>query len=323
MKSILTIIFFTALTIKLSAQDITVSFKSNDVNVVIDSVQATNLNTNETITISGSKTLTLDSSVNAASGVFKSTATGKTLHYSTGNNIMFTLYSGSNIRVMVDKPYDSKTYNVAFYKCADKDGRNYKTITIGSQTWMAENLAYLPSITSAETSSSTEPCYYVYDYEGTKVSEAKTTDGYADYGVLYNWTAAMNICPSIDGWHLPSIAEWITLKDYLKNNGYGFNGKGSNIVKSLASTSGWNNSSASGSPGNDTLSNNRSGFSALPGGDYLDGDFDLAGECGYWWLSTVDENNYAWTLYLHYESSGWMRLSHQKNAGFSVRCIKD
>jgi hypothetical protein len=113
MKPILTFIFLTILTIKLSTQDITVSFKTNDANIVIDSIQATNLNTNETITILGSKTLTLDSTANVASGVLKRAATGKTLHYSTGNNIMFSLYSCSNICVKVDKslhkPINHKT----------------------------------------------------------------------------------------------------------------------------------------------------------------------------------------------------------------------
>jgi len=67
----------------------------------------------------------------------------------------------------------------------------------------AENLAHLPSITPVEAYSSTEPCYYIYNYNGTAVSDAKITDGYAKYGVFYNWTAAMNACPA--GWHLPII----------------------------------------------------------------------------------------------------------------------
>ena len=56
---------------------------------------------------------------------------------------------------------------------------------------MAENLAYLPNISSPSTGLFTEPNYYVYGYDGASVSEAKAKDNYSTYGVLYNWPAAM------------------------------------------------------------------------------------------------------------------------------------
>jgi hypothetical protein len=67
-----------------------------------------------------------------------------------------------------------------------RDGHTYKTIVIGAQTWMAENLAYLPYTTPTGTYSYTDPCYYV--------------NNYALYGVLYNWPAALTACPA--GWLL-------------------------------------------------------------------------------------------------------------------------
>ncbi len=83
-----------------------------------------------------------------------------------------------------------------------RDGHVYKTTTIGSQTWMAENLAYLPYTTPTSKFSYGEPCYYVYDYN--------------KYGVLYNYPAALTASPA--GWHLPSDAEWTTLLRYLGND---------------------------------------------------------------------------------------------------------
>src|SRR5690554_6700140 len=94
-----------------------------------------------------------------------------------------------------------------------RDNQTYRIVTIGSQTWMAENLKYLPSVVGPETGSQTTPHYYVYGYNGTNVTDAKATANYNTYGVLYNWPAEMNACP--DGWHLPSDAEWTELTDYL------------------------------------------------------------------------------------------------------------
>ena len=100
-----------------------------------------------------------------------------------------------------------------------RDNQTYRIVTIGSQTWMAENLKYLPSVVGPGPGSKKTPHYYVYGYNGTNVTDAKATANYNTYGVLYNWPAAMNgaassttnpsgvqgVCP--DGWHLPSDAE--------------------------------------------------------------------------------------------------------------------
>ena len=88
---------------------------------------------------------------------------------------------------------------------------------IGTQTWMAENLAYLPSVNDATDNSTTVAKYYVYNYDGTVVADAKASSYYTTYGVLYNWTAAMGVCPT--GWHLPSSAEWSTLETYVGGAG--------------------------------------------------------------------------------------------------------
>jgi len=90
-----------------------------------------------------------------------------------------------------------------------RDGNVYRTVTIGSQTWMAENLRYLPFVhTNAEFATAADnasPAYGVYGYNGTDVQEATAISGYQLYGVLYNWYALQeNICPA--GWHIPTAS---------------------------------------------------------------------------------------------------------------------
>jgi uncharacterized protein (TIGR02145 family) len=145
-----------------------------------------------------------------------------------------------------------------------RDGNAYKTVKIGNQIWLAENLKYLPSVVGPGTGSETTPYYYVYGYDGTNVTDAKATSNYTTYGVLYNWPAAMagsassnanpsgvqGVCPA--GWHLPSDAEWTELTDYLGGKSVA-GGK----LKETGTTH-W------ASP--NTGATNETGFTALPGG---------------------------------------------------------
>lgn len=205
--------------------------------------------------------------------------------------------------------------------CTDtRDGNVYKTVTIGKQVWMAENLRYLPGIVGPETVSATTPYYYVYDYSGTDVGAAKATTNYKTYGVIYNWTAAMagvasstknpsgvqGICPK--GWHLPSDAEWMQLVDYL--GGIGLAG----IKIQETGTTHWM------SPNNKAT--NESGFTALPGG-YCDGTFHVVGLGTYWWSATEYDATDAWSLSLDYYTSNVSKIYLYKVLGFSVRCVMD
>jgi len=207
-----------------------------------------------------------------------------------------------------------------------RDGKVYKTVTIGEQVWLSENLAYLPSVVGPATVSKTDPYYYVYDYDGTDVIAAKATTFYALYGVLYNWPAALTACP--EGWHLPSDAEWTQLENYLIANGYNYDGstEGNKIAKSMAANSGWTTSSYTGAVGNTDYPayRNKSGFTALPGG-YRDNNepFYYFGNYGYWWSSTETDASYAWYRSLYSDLSGVIRLKFSKDYGFSVRCLRD
>ena len=216
-----------------------------------------------------------------------------------------------------------------------RDSKVYKTVNIGGQTWMAENLAWLPAVVGPATSSSADSYYYVNGYDGTVVADAKATDNYKKYGALYNWPAAMNgsasstlvpsgvqgICP--DGWHLPSDAEWTNLTDYLTNNGFGYGGSGDDIGKSMASTSGWAAYGTAGTVGNDQTSNNSSGFTALPGGRSYNGAFDYLGLRAYFWSASENGTLYAWGRYLNYNYDGVYRLDYYRTVGFSVRCLQN
>jgi len=221
-----------------------------------------------------------------------------------------------------------------------RDGNVYKMVTIGEQTWMAENLAYLPSVVGYSTGSEdegheAEAFYYVYGYDDTSVSAAKATANYQTYGVLYNWYAAMTDCH--EGWHLPSHDDWTQLETYLANNGYNCDGSigpvsGDNvrlyIAKSLATDSGWRNSSNQGAIGNTDYPEyrNKSGFSALPGGfrDHYDfGRFQHISVTGTWWSSSEHIYNTARVRRLFYNACKIQSDYTSKNFGYSVRCVKD
>ena len=203
-----------------------------------------------------------------------------------------------------------------------RDGKVYQTVVIGTQEWMAENLAYLPSVVGPGTESESTPYYYVYGYDGTNVTDAKATSNYTTYGVLYNWPAAMagsassnanpsgvqGVCPA--GWHLPSDAEWTELTDYLG----GESGAGGKLKET--GTTHW------ASP--NTGATNETGFTALPGGARNDGGtFDYIGDGGYWWSATEDNATNAWYRYVNYNDSGVYRFNYNKEVGFSVRCLRD
>jgi len=165
-----------------------------------------------------------------------------------------------------------------------RDGKIYKTVKIGKQVWMAENLAFKPNTGN----------YWAYDNSETNV---------AKYGYLYDWETSRNVCPT--GWHLPSDAEWKKLVDFL----------GSNSGTKLKAQSGWS------SNGNGT---DIYGFSAFPGGSWSYGDdFYNFGDYGYYWSSTEYNTTNAWGHYLYYSYSDIYRYYYYKKWGLSVRCIKN
>ncbi len=201
-----------------------------------------------------------------------------------------------------DDPYPPP--NIDFGEMMDtRDAQKYKTIEIGTQTWIAENLKYLPSVLPSSAESQTAPYYYVYGYAGTSVSEAKATDNFKTYGVLYNLPAALIACPP--GWHLPSDAEWTTLTNFLGDNAGG----------KMKSTILWSSPNAG--------ATNQSGWSGLPGGgrNYF-GNYSL-GRLGSWWSASKGSAGGAWSRGLYHSSGDVGRSANHLDHGFSVRCLKD
>ena len=245
--------------------------------------------------------------------------------------IHFYVYSGDNITKIADSPTESKNYEVEFYECKDADGKSYPIVQIGDQWWTAENLAYLPNVSPPTEESYSEKYYYVYEYNGTNIAEAKATENYRKFGVLYNWSAIMNgesgnnlnpsgvqgICPN--GWHLPSDSEWDELAQFISNLKGPFNkeegGDWEEVGKYLKATNDWNNE------GNGT---DDFGFSGLPGGfRYTEGFFYYIGEAGGWWTSTDIDATGVEDIVLSNEYNSLFMDGHFKEIGFSVRCIKD
>src|SRR5690554_1871565 len=248
------------------------------------------------------------------------------------NDTMYIMKSGAiagqyNINTEVDsvifyKPTIEETTSGTFID--SRDGNEYNWVQIGDQVWMAENLAYLPSVNMVADGSENAAgsYYYVYGYDGTNVADAKATDNYATYGVLYNWTAAMDgeassttnpsgiqgVCPA--GWHLPSLAEWTELTDYLGGTSVA-GGK----LKETGTTH-W----ASPNRG----ATNETGFTALPGGyRSSNGTFVSIGNYGYWWSATQGNAALAWYLSMNDYFSNVSRGGYGKEGGFSVRCVRD
>jgi len=220
----------------------------------------------------------------------------------------------------------SKEGKFSYGKVKDVEGNVYKTVKLGKQWWMAENLAYLPAVSLPTEISNTDPYYYVYDYIGTNVADAKATDNYKKYSVLYNWHAAMNACPT--GWHLPSYAEWQELAKFVSDEkgpyyGYWYSNNEAyywpSVGAHLKSTSGW------GINGTDDF-----GFSALPGGSFFlapeIGTFEEATINGWWWSSTDDYTwtfPSAWVCYLQSGNPGTGIFRNLMARGLSVRCVKN
>jgi uncharacterized protein (TIGR02145 family) len=205
-----------------------------------------------------------------------------------------------------------------------RDSNHYDVVKIGNQIWMAENLAYLPNVNQVADGSEDAPgsYYYVYDYDGINVAEAKATANYTTYGVLYNWTAAIDgeassatnpsgvqgVCPA--GWHLSSDAEWTELTEYLG----GLADAGGKLKEN--GTTHWLTPN--------TGASNETGFTALPGGSRRnDSLFGAIGGYGFWWSATEGDATSAWVRYMYYESGSVSRNFGLIERGFSVRCVRD
>lgn len=182
-----------------------------------------------------------------------------------------------------------------------RDGNVYKTVKIGNQIWMAENLRYIPYIYQVD-----EARIWVYDYNGHNIKNAISSKNYIKYGCLYDWETAKIVCPT--GWHLPSYGEWNILINYL-----GGLGEAGGKLKSI---SGWEKHNVG--------ATNEFGFSALPGGNRnKNGTFNNIGSWGYWWSATERGDDNAWGLILDFLEIMAGGGYYSKLFGSSIRCIRN
>lgn len=210
--------------------------------------------------------------------------------------------------------------DLSYSSVADIDGNSYKTVQIGGQVWMAENL----KVTRLNDGTPIRNVIYGVEWVNTPAYSWYNNNASvyaADYGALYNWIAVYTgkLCPS--GWHVPADYEWGVLTAYL--------GGFSNAVSNLIETGNlhWLNP--------DTGATNSSGFSGLPGGfrfaDYDDiiGYFDYFTDLGYssyWWLNAdAGDPDYALAASINsrenFSPAGLALL--RKKDHLSVRCVKN
>ena len=171
----------------------------------------------------------------------------------------------------------------------DVEGNEYRTVKIGMQVWMAENLRVAHKPDGAPVKS------YAPNDDPNNVKA---------YGYLYDWETACRVCPP--DWHLPSEAEWATLESYLGNSAAG----------KLKDIGYWK------SP--NTGATNETGLSARPAGYYNDQGFEnnFGLRCIFW-CSTRRDTHFIWTRVLSYDHADLRRAHQHPQYGFSIRCVKD
>lgn len=200
-----------------------------------------------------------------------------------------------------------------------RDGQTYKTVTIGSQTWMAENLNYADSVMTPSLKGRS----WCYD---------NNADSCAKYGRLYTWAAAIDsvalqnqddnlicgygrfcksllkkqgLCP--DSWHLPDTTEWKMLFEAVGGQGV--------AGRALKTQSSWSDNSGG---------TNNYGFSALPSGYYREYDgFSYVNHLSNFWTATETTSYTSYYISLESVGDAANRYDISKGNAFSVRCLKD
>ncbi len=192
----------------------------------------------------------------------------------------------------------------------DVDGNVYHFVVIGTQTWMVENLSTthyndgtpIPNVTNPAVRDTLKTAaYFWYNDDITNK---------AIYGALYNWYAVNTGILAPKGWHVASFDEWGILYTYLG----GADAAGAHLKEQGAAH--W---------GSTNISDNSSGFTALPGGESNgDGYFGDIGVYGWWWSATYSDDHDAFALMMSPGSTGINGGRWNTDVdGFSVRCVKN
>ena len=203
--------------------------------------------------------------------------------------------------------YRSGVYASGLYGHEDTvtiGGRTYKTVKIGDQVWLAENLDFVfDGLVVGQGASSSEPRANYYNND-------ESTYGWSGlkYGLLYNWIAVKYLedhkSELMPGWHVPASSEWGELATAVGGTAV--------AGTKLKSTTGWASGNGDGSYG----------FEAFPAGYQDSGSFNGLGSNASFWTATESSSSNAY-LRRFYMDASMYSLNHNKSRGYSVRLVKD
>lgn len=214
----------------------------------------------------------------------------------------------------IDSIYFTEGQPPVYDSVADIDGNVYRTVAIGAQIWMAENLR-TSRYNNGDTINTTEdPLKDINPEEDPKYLWAYDGDSsyVPTYGYLYTWYVVNDdrgLCPA--GWHVASDDEWTTLETYLG---------GREVAAGPLKETGYDHWAEP-----NAGATNSSGFTAIPGGGrVINGVYFLLGTVGGWWTSSEQNPEAGWTRGIGYETGAVNRATNiDKKYGWSVRCVKD
>ena len=209
----------------------------------------------------------------------------------------------------------------------DQEGNVYKTIVIGTQEWMAENLntsIYCNGHAITTGLSDSTWLYNMFNQEGAWAYYNNDESYACPYGKLYNWYACLDdrrLCPL--GWHVPNDSDWnilINLLDSTAVGGYYPENLAGGMMKTMGTVQAesglWNGANEGGT--------NSAGFSGAPGGKRnYDGYYDSIGGIGYWWSASDLDDPFAFYRKLSTFSSAAELNFWYRQSGLSVRCLRD
>ncbi len=237
----------------------------------------------------------------------------------------YSKYWGLSVRCLRDEVFQDALPCPGAETILDYDGNQYNTVQIGHQCWMKENVRSTHYADGRQMPLGTDTSSVMaYRY-----CPNNNSDNVPTYGYLYNWPAVMDgassssanpsgvqgVCPP--GWHVPSDAEWTQLATHVSSQSqYLCNDETYNIAKALASTTGWNSSTATCAVGNNQSTNNTTGFSAVPAGFYNTAPSSFGREISFW------STRIGFLRYIKYNASGFVNGAIGPGA-MSVRCVKD
>lgn len=210
----------------------------------------------------------------------------------------------------------------------DGDGNEYQTVKIGNQTWMAEHMRATKYIDGSAIPR-------IQDKAGwaNRATPAMCSyNGMADpdslkrFGMLYNWHTINTKKLNIEGWHIPSGAEWMALQNHLIANGGNFDGStsGNKVGKAMAGMTDWATATKAGAVGNDQAKNNKSGFGAAPTG-FRDqgGNFTSMGSRCIMHATDTKENTFGYFADIDAASETLRYSDDWMSMGFLVRLVKN